>query len=231
MSKGLRVRNTLVNGGMTGIDEKIDKVFAYKPGNNYSTAKRRVKASNPNTEAQQLIRNTFTQTSAGWSALTEEQRNLWNSAAPLWVNTGIFGDKKQTGKNLYTGCNIRLINAGSILINTPRSKDLIAQLQSGSLEVNAGVIELLGDFDVISNANFIQFAVSPQMSAGYSKSPTLTTLNSYDCANDVSDAVTNEYVAKYGALVAGKKIFWEVRLISAGGNSTVMYSGHTLVVL
>lgn len=233
MSKGLRVRNTLVNGGMTGIDEKIDKVFAYKQGSNYSTAKKRVKASNPNTEAQQLIRNTFTQTSAGWSALTQEERNLWNSAAPLWVNTGIFGDKKQTGKNLYTGVNVRLATIGRALISEPGSKETSLELTNASIEALGGTVEFVAAGAGFAAEDTIVVAVSSQLSAGTSKVQNVTKIKSFNGGGAFPSSVdlTADYTAKYGSLVEGKKIGYEISVITAGGNKIVLYTDLTQITL
>lgn len=233
MSKGLRVRNTLVNGGMTGIDQKIDKVFAYKQGNNYSTAKRRVKASNPNTEAQQLIRNIFAQTSSGWGALTEEQRALWNSAAPLWVNTGIFGDKKQTGKNLYTGVNIRLATIGRALIVEPGTKETTLDLESGSVEALDSTVKVLMTGTGFTAQDTIVCAVSKQLSTGTSIVQETTKITSFNGGGPfpAETNITAAYTAKYGSLIEGKKIGYEISVITAGGNKIVLYTNLTAITL
>ena len=230
MSKGLRVRNTLVNGGMTGIDEKIDKVFAYKQGNNYSTAKKRVKASNPNTELQAQTRTAFAETSANWSFLTEAERQAWNLEAPNWTNEDVFGVKKQTGKNLYTGCNIRLVGVARAKINAPGNKEAVASLISGSVESQGGEVLCLYETDVESSLNSVVYSVSPQMNAGYSKAPQLTQIAYYSAGNtQLEGNITAAYIAKYGALVIGKKIFWEVAIVTQGGNRKVLYSGATVI--
>lgn len=221
MGKGVKIRNTSVNGGMTGRDQTIDKVFAHKGGTTYSTMKTYAPASNPNTPAQQLVRDTFAQTSAGWSNLTEVERNLWNAEAPNWTGTNIFGSTKPSGKNLYTGCNVALKSAWRALITVPNNKDVQAVISLASLTKTAGGALT---FDYTSNGvgvgETIQLHVSPQMSAG-------TNSNSkyFILYNDDADASNNvnlvaDYAAKYGSPIAGKKIFWKIKLVSAGGNVT-----------
>lgn len=219
------MRNTIANGGMTGKDATINKVFSHREGNTYSTAKRFTKAGNPNSAQQTLVRDTFAQTSAGWSNLTEDERKLWNNAAPDWVNTGIFGAKKQSGKNLYTGCNIALAMAGLNALTEPNDKQMIATLGSTSFVYVAGVLTLDIEFDTTSNRNAIELCVSSQQSGGTSVNNKKVILKNYNCATDITSDVTADYTAKFGTPVAGKKLFWEVKQVSTGGNVLNITSG------
>lgn len=229
MGKGVRVRNTSVNGGMTGRDTEINKLFAYKDGNGYSTMKKFNPASNPNSEAQQLVRSTFAQTSAGWSALTDDQRNLWNQEAPNWVNTGVFGDTKQSGKNLFTGCNVALVLAGVAMILEPNRKALLSTCTASDLSLNAGVLSFAGTFDGGAGDEIAQLHVSKQLTAGTSKNTKFAILKNVACDADFNENVTAEYVAKYGALLAGQKIFYMIKMVSAGGNVTTFAKGTIIV--
>ena len=219
------MRNTIANGGMTGKDATINKVFSHREGNTYSTAKRFTKAGNPNSSQQALVRETFAQTSAGWSSLVEEERKLWNAAAPDWVNTGIFGPKKQSGKNLYTGCNIALAMAGFDAITQPGSKQMVATLGSTAFVYVAGVLTLDIEFDTTSNRNAIELCVSSQQSSGTSVNNKKVILKNYNCDADISSVVTADYTAKFGIPVPGKKLFWEVKQVSQGGNVINITSG------
>lgn len=229
MGKGVRVRNTSVNGGMTGRDTEINKLFAYKDGNGYSTMKKFNPASNPNSEAQQLVRSTFAQTSAGWSALTDDQRNLWNQEAPNWVNTGVFGDTKQSGKNLFTGCNVALVLAGVAMILEPNRKALLSTCTASDLSLNAGVLSFNATFDTNAVDEIAQLHVSKQLTAGTSKNTKFAILKNVNCGADIASDVTAEYVAKYGALLAGQKIFYMIKMVSAGGNVTTFAKGTIIV--
>jgi len=221
MGKGVKIRNTSVNGGMTGRDQTIDKVFAHKGGSTYSTMKVYAPAGNPNTPAQQLVRDTFAQTSAGWSNLTEVQRDLWNTEAPNWTGTSIFGSTKPSGKNLYTGCNVALISAGQPLITVPNNKDMQAIISLTSLTKTVGGALT---FDYTSNGagigETVQLHVSPQMSAGTNSNSKYIILYNCDASVIHNANVIAVYTAKYGAPIPGKKIFWKVKLVSAGGNVT-----------
>lgn len=112
---GLRSRNTIQTGGITGRDTNGSKTYAYREGKNYSQIKRFTKPANPNSLAQQLVRQSFSNLSARWSQLTDEQRESWNKAAtsPQWQNSdGFGGNTSLTGKALYVGVNTRLLANG-----------------------------------------------------------------------------------------------------------------------
>lgn len=227
MGKGVRVRNTVVNGGMTGRDENLGKVFAHKVGTSFSTMKKYVSAGNPNSEAQQLVRSTFAQTSAGWSALTEAQRNLWNAASPEWANTGIFGSKSQSGKNLYTGCNIALAMADLPAIIEPSEKALQAMIMSLTFQPTLQLIISLVNG---SGDNTIQVALSAPLSAGTSVVSKVSIFKNIAMDADINENLKAEYLLKYGASAAGSKVGYELRSVSKGGNVSLLQKGIVSLV-
>ena len=228
----VKVRNTTVNGGMTGRDRTINKVFAFKEGKTYSQMKIFATGSLIATSAQQAVRDTFAQTSAGWSALTDNQRSAWNLASPNWVNTDVFGHKKQSGKNLFTGCNIALVSGGRSQILIPGDKQTYSIIGDVELTVLGGVIK----FDAIPTsfdpADTIVVAVTNQLSAGTSVFQKTIAMSSVTGTHGapVSINMTFAYVAKYGDLQAGRKIGWDAYLMSAGGNKTLLGSGLTTII-
>lgn len=227
----VKVRNTTVNGGMTGRDKTINKVFAFKNGKNYSQMKTFATGSALPTVAQRVVRDTFSQTSIGWSNLDEEDRSQWNSAAPDWVNTDVFGNKSQSGKNLYTGANIALVGSGRDIISEPQARDIACAPNEASVTILGGNLVLDVTFAVTSPDDVLQLRVSKQLSAGTSVNSKFVTLGNYPCVSIILLNETSKYVAKYGALQAGKKVFYEIRLVSKGGNSVKYASGYADVQL
>lgn len=220
----VKVRNTTVNGGMTGRDKTINKVFAYRDGKSYSQMKRFGTGSAIATPSQQLIRDTFSQTSIGWSNLSESDREAWNNAAPDWINTNVFGNKSQSGKNLYTGANVALVGAGRDIISEPLRKNLIASPEEASVIWSAGVLTAIVPFFVTEDTDTCQIRVSKQKTAGTSKNSQYVTLVNVNCGANITQDLSTPYQAKYGDFVSGSKIFVEIRLVSAGGNNTLYLS-------
>ncbi|QZK98175.1 hypothetical protein [Flavobacterium psychrophilum] len=229
MGKGVKVRNTSVNGGMTGRDQSIDKVFAYKDGNSYSTMKVYAPATNPNSIAQQQVRDTFALTSTGWSNLTEAQRDLWNTEAPNWSGSNMFGSTKLSGKNLYTGVNVALVSAGKNLISVPGNKSLISKIVSANVTLIAGVFNLKLTAETTATNEVFQIHVSPQQSAGTSSCTKFVILTNQIIGTGNTDYnISALYIAKYGVINPNQKIFYKVTTVSNGGNVVEFSQGVVL---
>lgn len=229
MGKGVRVKNTVVSGGMSGHDAQLGKVFSHKQGANHSIMKRFAPAGNPNTTAQQLVRDTFAQTSAGWSLLSEAERNAWNSEAPNVVNTGVFGDRNQSGKNLYTATNVALAVAGLPAITSPGAKTLPIQLNTALLNwINSELI-FQADNEEMYYLGKVQLLVSAPKSAGTSKCTSLVVLGNFAGDANISENILPAYTSKYRTPVTGEKIFYEVRLVGSGGFTFTFGKGFVII--
>jgi hypothetical protein len=226
---GVRVRNTTVNGGLTGRDKEINKVFAHKSGTSFSTMKKFSQANQPNSEEQLAVRETLAQTSSRWSSLSQAQRDLWNGDASLWVNVGQFGPKKQSGKNLFSGCNIALKSAGKNMIEVPSAKALDATVTVATLQKTVGGLIFDAQFGVTSVNDTIQVLVSRQFSAGTSKSDAKVILYNAAMDADYSLDIKSNYIAKYGEFITGAKFFYSIRTVSRGGSATVYSQGEIVL--
>ena len=225
---GVKMRNTIANGGMTGRDKGIERVFAYRQGNSYSSVKAFTKPANPQSTLQTEVRNAFTLASAGWSGLTQEQRNAWENTAPEWLNTGIFGIKKMSGQNLYIGCNIALTRAGLDTIDEPSTRQMISQIGNLEVTLNAGVLKLVASATNAQSTEAVQVAISAPRSLGTSKGAKLTVLHCEEVSTNMDRDITASYVAKYGSIPSGAKIYFECRTVSRGGNVVAVSSGVLL---
>lgn len=225
---GVKMRNTIANGGLTGRDKGIERVFAYRQGNSYSNVKAFTKPTYPKSALQVVVTNAFTLASVGWSTLTEAQRSAWNNAAPEWLNTGIFGTKKMSGQNLYIGCNIALTRAVLDTIDEPSNKKLVSELTGLEATLNAGVLKFIGSAVNPQNTEAVQVAFSSPRSLGTSKGAKLTVLQSEPITANLDRDITGAYEAKYGAIPANSKIYFECRSVSRGGNVVAVSSGVLL---
>src|SRR5690625_5217983 len=79
--------------------------------------------TNPRTTHQMASRALLSEVSRDWSALTEEQRNAWDSATEEFKRTNAFGDRtKLSGKNLYSSINKNLLQVGADKVQLPPDK-------------------------------------------------------------------------------------------------------------
>lgn len=166
---------------------------------------------NPSTTAQQNVRNSFTDLSQGWRALTPAQRLQWNNAVPNYQRTDIFGDlKTPSGKDLYQRLNGNLLAAGQAIINTPvmpqgsdsfTSFTLAANTTGGTLTATfAPAIAAGSSVVVLATA-----ALSPGVSFAKNKFRQIEVLVN----GDVSPYdLAASYILKFGALPPiGSKVF------------------------
>ena len=217
---GLKMRNTLENGGMSGRDKLNNRVLSYKNGKSYSNVKAFVRPRNPQSVGQQLVRNMFAQTSKMWSELTPTQRVCCKLEAPNWVNTDVFGDKKQSGKNLFTGVNIVLASAGKSLIEEPLTKDVLTDVNEFFfITTSPTMIKCQIDTNSIEPDEVLIVKASRQVSAGTSSVTQFTQvlqLSPHPSGSQTLNFI-NAYSAKYGIPVSGRKIYWQLWVIGNGG--------------
>jgi hypothetical protein len=114
--------------------------------NRYSCyARNKVTPYNPQSPAQQYIRNIFAQLSKKWRNLTQDERDAWNRAVVEFIKTNIFGDKyKPSGINLFIRINMNLFLIGQPMITLPPvpvAVDYIRIIKI-KLDINGNAIDL-----------------------------------------------------------------------------------------
>jgi hypothetical protein len=93
-------------------------VFSKNKGGAY--AKNKVSPSNPKTSYQTGIRAILAAVSQAWRALTDAQRESWNSAAKLDALSSKNGDVRSvSGHGYHQALNTRLQHVGVAMIATP----------------------------------------------------------------------------------------------------------------
>ena len=81
-----------------------DRVFARNPSGLY--LREHVDPSQPNSDRQMSVRDRFSQFTARWGTITEDQRVGWNGLAALVTKTGKYGDLyNPTGHRIYIALN------------------------------------------------------------------------------------------------------------------------------
>lgn len=223
MAKGLKIRNTDINGGLTGKMLSGTRVGSYRSGRSYSTARKFVKASNPNSSDQQVIRSAFRYSVAGWNLLTDEQRMLWNEAKNSYKNSNKFGGNFRTGRNVFIGANTILNQAGLSYVDTPNST--VATVFDGinvAVDVSSASVNLTAFASEFLNTEIIVVKASKLLRAGASIGKPVF-INSIGVIGSIDVNLWSQYVAKYGTPIAGDKIQFEVILVGNGGNSKIVY--------
>lgn len=178
---------------------------------------------NPQSPQQSVIRNRLASISQAWRALTQVQRDAWNSAVANFARTDIFGNlKNPSGFNLYQRLNNNIITLGGSAISVPPQLQSIDQYSDLVLTYVSGVDALSLAFTAVEgdDTGYKLFA-TPPMSAGVSfvKSEyRLIQVNEEAAASPLN--ILSAYTAVFGSLgEVGTKIF--VKLVPVGSNSGI----------
>lgn len=208
-------------------------VFSRNRGGAY--LRNKVTPTNPQSAAQVAARSLLTSFAQSWRSLTEAQREAWKSAVSNWSRTDVFGDVvNPSGSTLYNRLNINISLAGGTPLSTPPSP------------VGASALTDLSISAVITGTVFdVTFAPSPVpadhtlvIESTPMLSPGISNANSqFRVIGQVASAGTTPadmYTAqtnKFGALIAGQKVFIRAKLINKlTGEVSQTLNASTIVV-
>lgn len=189
-------------------------VFSRNRGGNY--ARRRVVPVNRNTTSQRGSRNRFTNLSQGWRGLTATQQTAWNNATANFPKKDKLGVTIiLSGAQLYQSLNNTLINAGIATISTPPSPATIVGPLTFSATYVGGVSTLTFTATPVPTGQaYLVFAtrgLSPGVSFVKAQFRLITT---FAAAAASPQIVTTPYIAKFGAVVVGQKVFFQLIPVS-----------------
>lgn len=206
---------------MTDASGKLGgQVFSKNRGGSYVRTKKT--PSNPQTTAQMAIRGIFASISSGWSSLTEQVRNSYEGFVADYGRTDIFGDvRNPTGKNLYQRLNQNLAISGQPLLAVcPAPSEVpFANL----VEVVGNVTEEILNVDTAGNTTGSKVVIWATPSLSQGTKFVKNRLRQIYVANGAAALGTNvweDYVAKFGAPVAGANVYFAVRVINANGQAS-----------
>lgn len=180
---------------------------------------------NPNTVAQQLVRNRLGAMSQSWGGITENQRIAWIDGAPTWTNTNIFNQSiDYTGFSLYGRLNRNRQEINEALLTDFVLPSDVDSFTSLSLEADTGggTLEITFTPAIAADHRVIIRATAP-LTAGTTfvrnQFRKIAVLDNGD-TSPVDLAVF--YIAVFGALPpADSKVFVDAKqiLIANGQNS------------
>lgn len=217
-------------GAVEGRGKLNGSVASRNRGGAYFRVK--VTPTNPQSIAQQMVRQLLTTFSQGWRALTQDQRSAWDAATPDFARSDIFGDMRNpTGKNLYARLNVNLSNAGQAAITSP-------PLPSGAGDVLASglTFSVATDKEVTATMPGAGFTVLVFATPGVSPGKRFLK-NDFRLLGNVAGSSSSPldiaamYTARFGVPAIGTRV--GVRLVSVNnltGESSVPSEANTLVV-
>lgn len=194
------------------------------------TRNRRMPVQPVGTGRRGTIKNNLGAASSAWASLDGSEQALWQGYADSHPYTDRLGQSfKLTGHQMFVAINSQLLNCGEAISNDiPVSDAVFAAGFSAFTAVSGGALTLtptgLGTAD-----DFLLVAVSQQKSGGVGFNKTFwqqTVL----AGNSVAAAVlTTGYEAQFGALTAGKRIFYRLTPVNQYGVAGVPVTGYITV--
>ena len=208
-------------------------VFSKNRGGAYLRTK--VTPVNPQTLAQGLVRATLTNLSQAWRSLTEAQRLAWNGAVSSFTGTDIFGDvKTPSGINLYNKLNLNLAAIGVAPINTPPLAVSVGYFDSLDLAADASANTIAASFTTIgeSAGQTVIVEATPCLSPGknFEKSE-YRAIGTFAGDAASAQALGAMYVAKFGAMTAGQKLFVRLKFVDATTGVSGQYTAASTIVV
>lgn len=173
---------------------------------------------NPQSTAQQLVRQYFGSHAQAWRGLTEAERQSWIDGAGQFPMFDVFGNSKiLSGQALYNRLNTNLTTAGASPIATCPAPVAIplnvitsatAAAGAGTLSVAFAASPVPADFALVIMA-------TPPVSPGINfVKPKYRIISIQAAAATTPLALGAQYASVFGSLIAGQKVFVKGFLIS-----------------
>ena len=202
-------------GIVAGSGKLNGTVLARNKGGTYARVK--VTPTNPQTTAQQNIRNILSTHSQGWGGLTQAQRDGWNNAAPNYPYTDKFGNsKKLSGQQLYVQLNSNLNVAEQVAIDdapTPVAIPAITSVHIASATPTALTVAFAPSPVPVDFTMIVR--MTPNIKPGLTFVKNMFRVVTTVAAAGATPAnVFAAYDALFGPPVAGNKIFVQISLTS-----------------
>lgn len=173
--------------------------------------------TNPNTPAQSRARAALADLAAGWRGLTSTQMTSWNNFGQSFTVVNSLGTTIHlTGLQCYVKVNtVNLLNGVAAVSTPPALPAFVACTVTAVTAVSATpLIELAGATPAGGTVYMIYS--SPQCSAGVSYQGNYRWIQTSTTFSSGLLSLQTAWALKFGALIAGKKIFIKVVQSQAG---------------
>jgi len=188
---------------------QADSVASRNRGGQYY--RNRAMPTQPNSAAQINQRARLTTNAAGWRGLTDAQRAAWTAFGNSFTVTDSLGQSRNlTGSQCYTKVNcVNQLNGDAIVAAPPALPAFVACTATAiAAAAGAATFTIAGVTTAAGTKHMIYG--SPQRSAGVSFENDFRWLQTSSTYTAGSLDIKPAYVAKFGALIAAKKIFIKV---------------------
>lgn len=222
--------------GVAGVDMRgklNGSVFSKNRGGAY--VRNKVTPVNPQTAAQQNVRNRMSTNSQAWRGLTETQRQSWIDGAANFPYTDIYGFTKiLSGQQLYVKLNNNLAQILQPAITTCPAPVAIPAigLMSVVADDSANTVIVTTDLDPIPLNYTLVILATPNVTPGKMFVKNLYRFTSILTGGAAGPFdISADYVPLFGDPVTGQKIFLRAFIVSeVTGQAGIPVQAMTIVV-
>jgi hypothetical protein len=173
--------------------------------------RQRAMPTQPRTASQVAARSALSGQSAAWRGLTDAQRAAWNGFAQSFTVVNSLGSTiNLTGHQAFCKINAVNIKNGDATVVVPPALPAFGACSATGADGTAAtqLLELSGVTPTTGIKHMVY--VSPQLSPGVSYNANFRYILTGTTYTAGKLALTTAYTAKFGALIAGKKVFVKV---------------------
>ena len=176
------------------------------------------------------VRANFSASAKYYASLTAAQQAAWTAYAAMYPTTDALGQSiVLTGQQMCLRIQANLLNAGGAMVATPPVSNAVASAGTPTFTAVHGAAITLTPTGAGAAADFQVYAFSAPQSSGTSFCKTFWQAG-HVAGNSVAAIVaTTAYVAQFGAIAAGQRIFVKVTPVNQYGVAGNPYIGFTIV--
>ena len=177
--------------------------------------------ANPRTDQQMAVRSLLAQQTRRFDGLTDAQQDAWNTAAAAFQSTPTLGQSGPlTGLQLFVRINCKLGLLGQEPVDVPPVSPQFPTLAPQSLIITntAGVIAVKLTCPTPPGENTVLRASPPQNSA-VRACRNFRIIGTCPAVVQGTADITALYVAEFGAVPAGKRLFVQASTMVSGFES------------
>ena len=180
---------------------------------------RRTPVTPTRTPRQSTIRGQFGAASSAYQGLTQAQQNAWIAFASSYPYVDALGQSiTLTGQQMYVAVNMNLQNAGQSLVQTP-PVDMTVNPVTPVIIYADVTGTFLVMYTAASAGDFVLGAYSALLSAGVQFNKTFTQ-GAVDSTSAGFMDLSAPFLAQWGAMTLGRKVFARVQPVNEDGLST-----------
>jgi hypothetical protein len=183
-----------------------------------SFIRRKVSPIQPRTGPQLLIRGILSSISRAWGGtLDDTKRQAWTDFAAAHPVTDVFGQSvKLTGAQMFQKLNAVIIFLGGVLIDTPpASLDVGAITDFDPMPAETGpafTLDSVLPATIDADEKYVVWATPQNVPGRNALDSQYAFVQAFDTLTAGDLDIETAYIAKYGALEAGKKIGVGIRV-------------------